>query len=250
MRIIVVIKSFILSRHEMEVKDNLKARRINTQLIVIQRILTVLIIVSAVSIILMTFEEMRQIGISILASAGIAGITLGIAAQQSLITLIAGIQIAVTQPIRIDDVIMIENEFGRVEEITLTYVVIRVWDQRRLIVPINYFIEKPFQNWTHTTAELLGTVYIYVDYRFPIDELRTKLEHVVQDSPFWDKRLVKLQVTNTSEKTIELRALVSAGDSSNAWDLRCYVREELLKFIQQHHPESLPRVRLEMEKME
>ena len=246
-RFVAVIKALILSRYELEVKDNLKARQVSTQISVIQRILNVIIIIFVIATILMTFDKVRQIGVSILASAGIAGIIIGFAAQRSLATLIAGIQIAITQPIRIDDVVIVENEWGRIEEITLTYVVVNIWDQRRLIVPITYFIEKPFQNWTRTTAELLGTVFIYADYRLPIDAVRQELERIVQTTNLWDKRLAKVQVTNSTDKTMEIRALVSAENSSNAWELRCYVREKLIAFLQRNFPDSLPRVRLEME---
>jgi small-conductance mechanosensitive channel len=247
-RLFNVIKILILSRYEIAAKDNLEARRMSTQLDVIQRIVTFIIILIAISSILMTFDKVRQIGVSILASAGIAGIIIGFAAQRSLATLIAGIQIAIAQPIRIDDVVIVENEWGWIEEITLTYVVVRIWDQRRLIVPITYFIEQPFQNWTRKTAELLGTVFIYADYRAPIDQLRRELERIVAETSLWDKRVAKLQVTNATDKTIELRALVSAENSSNAWDLRCHVREMLIGFLQQHYPESLPLVRVELEK--
>ena len=247
-RTVIVIKSLVLSRYEIDVKDNLKARQVRTQIGVIQRILSVIIILFAIASILMTFEKVRQIGVSILASAGIAGVIIGFAAQRSLATLIAGIQIAITQPIRIDDVVIVENEWGRIEEITLTYVVINIWDQRRLIVPITYFIEKPFQNWTRTTAELLGTVFIYVDYQLPIDPLRQELERIVHGSQLWDKRVVNIQVTNATEKTLEIRALVSAANSSDAWSLRCHVREKLVEFLQKNYPDNLPRLRLEMDK--
>lgn len=249
-RLFDIFKILILSRYEISAKDNLEARRISTQLDVIQRVLGFLIVLVAISLILMTFDRVRQIGVSILASAGIAGIIIGFAAQRSLATLIAGIQIAIAQPIRIDDVVIVENEWGWIEEITLTYVVVRIWDQRRLIVPITYFIEQPFQNWTRKTAELLGTVFIYADYRAPIDELRRELERIVAETPLWDKRVAKMQVTNATDKTIELRALISAENSSNAWELRCHVREKLIGFLQQNHPESLPHVRVEMEKIE
>jgi small-conductance mechanosensitive channel len=248
LRLFNIMKVFILSRYEISAKDNLEARRMNTQLDVIQRVLGFLVVLVAASSILMTFDKVRQIGVSILASAGIAGIIVGFAAQRSIATLIAGIQIAITQPIRIDDVVIVENEWGWIEELTLTYVVVRIWDQRRLIVPITFFIEKPFQNWTRKTAELLGTVFIYADYRAPIDELRRELERIVAETPLWDKRVAKIQVTNTTEKTIELRAMISAENSSNAWELRCLVREKLISFLQQNHPESLPQVRVELEK--
>ena len=243
-RIFAILKIIILSRYKLNVKDNLKARQISTQLSVIQRVLIVIIFILAASAILMTFDKVRQIGVSILASAGIAGIIIGLAAQRSLATLIAGIQIAITQPIRIDDVVIVENEWGWIEEITLTYVVIRIWDQRRLVVPITYFIEHPFQDWTRTTAELLGTVYLYADYGIPVDELRQELEKVVNASPLWDKRVAKIQVTNATEKTVEIRALISAENSSNAWELRCLVREKLIDFMQRNYPERLPRIRI------
>ena len=242
-----IMKTFILSHYEMSVKDNLEARRTSTQLTVIQRVWEFLVILVAVSLILMTFDKIRQIGVSLLASAGIAGIIIGFAAQRSIATLIAGIQIAITQPIRIDDVVIVENEWGVIEEITLTYVVVRIWDQRRLIVPITFFIEQPFQNWTRKTAELIGTVFIYADYRAPIDELRRELEKIVAETPLWDKRVAKMQVTNATDKTIELRALVSAENSSNAWELRCLVREKLISYLQQNYPESLPLIRVELE---
>lgn len=248
LRIFHISKAAILSRYEISVKDNLEARRISTQLDVIERVFDFLVILIAISSILMTFEKVRQIGVSILASAGIAGIIIGFAAQRSIATLIAGIQIAITQPIRLDDVVIVENEWGWIEEITLTYVVVKIWDQRRLIVPITFFIEQPFQNWTRQTAELLGTVYIYADYRAPVDELRRELEKIVTDSPLWDKRVAKMQVTNASDKTIELRALVSAENSPDAFELRCLVRERLIQFLQQNYPSSLPTIRVELEK--
>ena len=243
-RIFAALKFFTLGRYNIDAKDNLKARQISTQLTVIQRVFNVIIFILAVSMILMTFDKVRQIGFSILASAGIAGIIIGLAAQRSLSTIIAGIQIAFSQPIRIDDVVVLENEWGRIEEITLTYVVVRIWDQRRLILPITYFIEKPFQNWTRTSAELLGTVYIYTDYLLPVDELRQELQKIVKATSLWDKRVAKLQVTGTSEKSMELRALVSAENSSDAWELRCFVREKLIHFLQKKYPDRLPVIRL------
>jgi len=244
-RILTILKIIILSRYKLDDKDNLKARQINTQLSVARRVLIVIVFIIAASAILMTFEKVRQVGVSILASAGIAGIIIGMAAQRSLATLIAGIQIAITQPIRIDDVVIVENEWGRIEEITLTYVVMRIWDQRRLIVPVTHFIEHPFENWTRTTAELIGAVYLYADYGIPVDELRYELEKIVNASPLWDKRVANIQVTNATEKALEIRALVSAENSSNAWELRCLVREKLIDFMQRNYPEKLPVIRLE-----
>ena len=245
MRTMALFKQLILGQYQLDVKDNLKARQVNTQLLVIQRVVNAVLLLVAGAAILLSFDKAREIGFSLLASAGIAGIIIGLAAQRSLATLFAGIQLAISQPIRIDDVVIVENEWGRIEEITLTFVVVRIWDQRRLVLPITYFIEHPFQNWTRTRADLLGTVYLYVDYKMPLEELRTKLDSIVKESPLWDGRVAKIQVTNTTEKTVELRALVSAENASNAWDLRCLVREGLLVYLQQHFPESLPRIRLE-----
>jgi small-conductance mechanosensitive channel len=192
----------------------------------------------------MVFDQVRQIGATILASAGLAGVVLGFAAQRSLGMLLAGFQIALTQPIRIDDSVIVEGEFGNIEEITLTYVVVKLWDERRLIVPITYFLDKPFQNWTRTSVQLLATVELWVDYDFPIEALREKLTSVLNASKLWDKRLNVMQVTDVHEHTVQVRALISAADAGKAFDLRCEVREALLKFLQQKHPESLPRFRL------
>jgi small-conductance mechanosensitive channel len=192
---------------------------------------------------LMVFDSVRQFGASILASAGIAGIIVGFAAQRSIATLLAGFQIALTQPIRLDDVVIVENEWGRIEEITLTYVVVRVWDLRRLVVPITYFIEQPFQNWTRSSADILGTVFLYVDYGVPLDAIRVEFARILQASRYWDRKVSVLQVTDAKEHTLELRALASAADASLAWDLRCEIREKLIMFIQHTYPESLPRFR-------
>jgi len=194
----------------------------------------------------MTFEKVRQLGTTILASAGIIGIVVGIAAQKTISTFIAGLQIAFTQPIRVDDVVIVENEWGRIEEITLTYVVVKIWDLRRLIVPITYFIEKPFQNWTRVSADLLGSVFVWADYTLPLAELRPAIERLVKDCQDWDGRFWNLQVTDTTDRAMQLRVLVTAADASKAWDLRCELREKLLAFLQQHYPQSLPRVRADL----
>jgi small-conductance mechanosensitive channel len=243
-----VIKNFILRRYRIDDKDNLLARRMYTQLGVIERILKVLIIFLAITFILLTFEKVRQIGFSLLASAGILSIILGFSAQKSLATLFAGIQIALTQPIRIEDVVVVENEWGWIEEITLTYVVVRIWDQRRLVLPILYFIEKPFQNWTRSSAEILGTVYLYADYSLPVQEIRAELQRILKNSPLWDQRVGVLQVTGANERTLELRALMSAADSPTAWTLRCHVREKLIGFMQHNFPQHLPQLRIDMGK--
>lgn len=244
MRIIAETGSMFIGKSELEKSDNLEARKLATHLDLTRKVLNVLIVVIAAAGVLMTFDTVRQVGVSLLASAGVAGIILGFAAQKSIAMLLAGIQIAVTQPIRIDDVVIVENTWGRIEEITLTYVVVRIWDDRRLIVPVNHFIETPFENWTRTSAGLIGSVRFYTDYSVDIDALRRELERIVAASPLWDKRVVNLQVTDASEKCLELRALVSAADSSDSWDLRCHVRESLLRFLRENHPGALPKIRV------
>jgi len=200
----------------------------------------------ASALMLMMFPKARQAGTTILASAGVIGLVVGMAAQRTIGAFIAGLQIAFTQPIRLDDVVIVENEWGRIEEIALTFVVVKIWDLRRLVVPITYFIENPFQNWTRTTADILGTVFIYVDYTVPIESVRAELKRIAEESQLWDKKVCVLQVTNSSERTVELRALVSAADASTAWSLRCEVREKLLTFLQKNHPDALPKIRAEL----
>ena len=247
-RFLSVLRELVLSRYQIEAKDNLKARQVYTQIHVIERILIVIILVLALSMILMTFERVRQLGMSLLASAGVMGIIIGFAAQRSIATLFAGIQIAITQPIRIDDVVIVEGEWGWIEEITLTFVVVKIWDMRRLVVPITYFIDHPFQNWTRNNAAILGTVYLYTDYTIDVDSLREAFTSQIQESKHWDGEVANLQITNTTEKTIEIRALMSAVDSPTAWDLRCEIREKMIDYMQRHHSESLPKVRIETEK--
>jgi small-conductance mechanosensitive channel len=230
-------------RYDVKKADNLLARQALTQLRVATRIGVALVSVLGIAAALMTFDSVRQIGAGLLASAGIAGIVIGFAAQRSLGTLFAGVQIALTQPIRIDDVVIVEGEWGRIEEITLTYVVVNIWDQRRLVVPINYFIEKPFQNWTRTTSELLGTVMLYTDFTVPVDDVRAELARVLDGNPLWDGRVQNIQITDVRERSVELRVLVSAANAGNLWDLRVQVRERLLEFLRLRHPEALPRVR-------
>jgi small-conductance mechanosensitive channel len=242
-----VIEDIVTAKFPLDVRDNLNARQVHTRIRVLRRIAVILIVGLAVSAILMSFPSLRRLGTSILASAGIAGIVVGIAARPTLSNLIAGVQVALTEPIRLDDVVIVEGEWGWIEEIRTTYVVVRIWDLRRLVLPLSYFIEKPFQNWTRTTAELLGTVYLYADYTLPVPEIREELKKILQAAPQWDQRVGVLQVTNANERTIELRALMSAKDSPAAWDLRCYVREKLIAFMQQNYPDSLPQVRIELE---
>jgi small-conductance mechanosensitive channel len=244
-----ILDEYIASRFNVDVKDNLRARKIHTQLNVLKRIVIIIVCILALGTMLMTFEKVRQLGTTILASAGIIGIVVGMAAQRTIGTFIAGLQIAFTQPIRIDDVVIVENEWGRIEEITLTYVVVKIWDMRRLIVPITYFIEKPFQNWTRVTADLLGAVYIYVDYTVPVEAVRAELQRILKDSELWDGKVCVLQVTSTSERTLELRALMSAPDASTAWNLRCHVREKIVEFIQKNYPENLPKLRASFQQL-
>jgi small-conductance mechanosensitive channel len=235
-----------LRRFRLDVEDNLMARKHVTQVNILKRTLDTLIVIITVAAGLMTFESVRQFGISLFASAGAAGLVLGFAARPVLSNLIAGVQLAITQPIRVDDAVIVENEWGQIEEITATYVVVRIWDWRRLVVPLTYFIEKPFQNWTRQAASLIGTVMLYVDHTAPVARIRSRLEEVVRESDLWDGQVVNLQVTDVRESTIELRALVSARNAGAAFGLRCFVRERLIGFLQEEHPEALPRHRQEI----
>ncbi|MDQ3191938.1 MAG: mechanosensitive ion channel family protein [Bacteroidota bacterium] len=241
-----VTRKFVLRKFNIGEKDNLRARVITTQFNMLEKVIEFIIIIIAIGIALMTFEEIRRIGFSLLASAGIAGIIIGFAAQRMIVTVLAGFQIALTQPIRIDDVVIVEGEWGWIEEINLTFVVIKVWDKRRLIVPTTYFIEKPFQNWTRTSASIMGTVFIHTDYNVPIDRLRVELTRLLTTTELWDGQVNVLQVTDAKEKTIEIRALMSAIDSPSSWDLRVYIREKLIDYLQKNYPESLPRSRVEV----
>ncbi|MBP9733440.1 MAG: mechanosensitive ion channel [Candidatus Omnitrophica bacterium] len=245
-KIVCVIRDALLSHYNMGARDNVHARGMHTQLLLIANIINVVMVLLIVSFALMSFESVRRIGVSVLASAGVVGIVIGFAAQKTLGNIIAGFQIAIAQPIRLDDVVIIEKEWGRIEEITLTFVVVRIWDLRRLVLPISYFLEKPFQNWTRTSADIMGTVYIYADYTVPVREVRSELTRILKESPQWDKKIDVLQVTNATDRTVELRALMSAADASAAWSLRCDVREKLLDFMQQRFPQCLPRLRVEM----
>lgn len=241
-----VIGDAVAARYPMDVQDNLTARRVQTQTRVLQRIIGIVVFIVALSIGLMTFPGIRHLGASLLASAGLAGLVIGMAARPTLSNLIAGVQIALTEPIRIDDVVIVEGEWGRIEEIAASYVVVRIWDLRRLVVPLTYFIEKPFQNWTRVTADLLGTVFLYVDYAVDVEEVRAQLKRTLDDSGMWDGEVWNLQVTDAGERTVELRALMSAHDSGTAWNLRCHVREKLIAWLQERYPGSLPRLRAEL----
>ncbi|WP_374013389.1 mechanosensitive ion channel family protein [Pseudoxanthomonas koreensis] len=242
-RVIGAVEASILHHNPMEAADNLHARRIQTQTRVLSRVAMGAIILLGAGLALMTFPAVRQVGATLLASAGIAGLVAGIAARPVFGNLIAGLQIALAQPIRLDDVVIVEGEWGRIEEITSTYVVVRIWDERRLVVPLSWFIENPFQNWTRSSAQMLGTAFLWLDYRTPMDEVRAELERVCSDDPRWDGRVCIAQVTETGEHVMQVRLLVSARNSGEAFDLRCAVRERVIGFLACNHPYALPRLR-------
>jgi small-conductance mechanosensitive channel len=243
-RAVSILQSVVLTRFDIAAADNLRARQVYTQLHVISRVAYVTIVVFAVAASLMLFQEVRHVGTSLLASAGILGIIGGIAAQKTLANVIAGFQIALAQPVRQDDVVVVEGEWGRIEEITLTYVIVHIWDDRRLILPLSYFIEKPFQSWTRTSADITGSVLLWVDYSFNVEEARQALKRIIENSPLWDKRFWNLQVSDATDKTIQLRVLATSADSSKSWDLRCEIREKFMDFIQKHQPNELPKLRV------
>lgn len=243
--VILLNKKFDINHH-----DNLRQRRIRTRIQCIQKIAIIVIWIITVALALQSFENFEEYGKSILASAGLVSVILGFAAQKSLGNLIAGFQIAFTQPLRIDDAVVVESEWGWIEEITLTYIVVRVWDQRRLILPITYFVDKPFQNWTRNSAEIIGTVFIYVNYSINIEKLRQEFNLILEQSPLWNKKSSVLQVVELKERCVELRALMSASNSSNAWDLRCYVREKLVDYLQTLQENPMPTYFVSLEKSE
>ncbi|MEO5794941.1 MAG: mechanosensitive ion channel domain-containing protein [Rhodoferax sp.] len=236
----------LIASYPLEAEDNLHARRIHTQAKVLANTLVIGILVTGLAAMLMTFPEARQFGASLLASAGVVGIIVGMAARPVLGNLVAGLQIALGQPLRIDDVLIVQGEWGRVEEITGTYVVLRVWDQRRLIIPLQWFIENPFQNWSRRNPELIGTVFLWVDYGMPIPALRTELDRICAASAAWDRRYCKLDVTDTAANGIQLRVEVTAANADLLWRVRCDVREGLVDFMQRQYPQHLPRTRAEL----
>jgi small-conductance mechanosensitive channel len=242
-----VVSDVLTARYKVDTADNLLARKVETQLAVLHRVISVAVVLIALGLILMTFPAIHSIGTSLLASAGLAGLVIGVAMKPTISSLVAGIQIALTQPMRLEDVVIVEGEWGWIEEITTTYVVVRIWDLRRLVLPLSYFIENPFQNWTRTSADLLGTVMLWVDYTVPVGEVREELQRIVKTTNLWKGEVCALQVTDANERAIQLRALVDARDSGAQWDLRCYVREKLIEFLQQKYPGCLPRLRGELE---
>jgi small-conductance mechanosensitive channel len=238
-----VLHALVRHRLPNDKPDDIRGRRILTQVQLVRQIMIGVIFFTALATALMTFPNIRSLGAGLFASAGLAGIAVGTAARPALANLVAGLQIALAEPIRIDDVVIVEGEWGQVEEVNTTYVVVRTWDLRRMIVPLSYFIEKPFQNWTHTSSDLIGVVFLYTDYTLPIEELREEYRRILQASPLWDRKVSVVQITDAKETTIEVRFLMSAANSSAAFDLRCYVREKLIDYLQKSHPQALPIVR-------
>jgi small-conductance mechanosensitive channel len=237
-----VVEDMLAARVNVDVIDNRQARRVRTQISLLRRALAAVIVFLALVASIMTFPQARTLGASILASAGVLSVVVGLAAQSTLGNLLAGLQIAFSDPIRLDDVVVVEGEWGRVEQITLTYVVVRTWDNRRLILPVSWFTNHTFQNWTRHESRVLGWVLLHVDFSVPLDELRDEMYRVVQESPLWDGKDWVLQVVDTTPTTVVLRGLMSSADSPSNWDLKCEVREKLIIWLREHHPESLPKV--------
>lgn len=242
------LKKRLLKRFDLNETDNLKSRKLHTQVNILEKVIIAITIIITIGLILLSFESIREIGIGIFASAGVAGIVIGLSAQKVVGALLAGIQIAITQPFRIDDAVLVEEEWGWIEEINLTYVTVRLWDKRRLVLPSTYFLEKPFQNWTRTNADIIGSVFLYTDYTIPFDVLREELTRLLNSTDLWDNNVNVLQVTDTKETTVEIRILCSAKNSPTAWDLRVYIREKMIDFIRTNYPESLPKTRILIKK--
>jgi len=247
MKAVKAVSCLVQKSIDLKATDNLRARKSLTQLMVFQAIADTLIIIVAVLVALLSFDAAKNIGISLLTSAGIIGVVVGFAAQKSLGMVLAGLQIALTQPIRIDDVVVVEGEWGRIEEITLTYVVVKIWDERRLVLPVTYFLEKPFQNWTRTSADVMGTVSLYLNYDVPLAPLREELDRLVAADPNWDRRVANIQVTDADERYKLVRVLVSSSDSSKNWDLRVAVRERLIDFLNVRYPDAFVRARVALD---
>jgi small-conductance mechanosensitive channel len=230
----------VIARHPMDVEDNLHARRIETQTRVLSRSAMVLVLIGGAAMALMTFPGARELGASLLASAGVLGVIGGLAARPVFSNLIAGLQLALAQPLRLDDVLVVDGQFGRVEDITGTYVVMKLWDERRMVVPLQWFIENPFENWTRTGSNIMGTVFLYVDYAMPIERIRAEARRLVESAPEWDKRVFNVQVTDATDKCLQVRVLVSSVNSGKNFDLRCRIREGLVGFLAREYPQALP----------
>lgn len=239
-------QDLMMRRYDIKAADNLRARQVQTQLTVMRRLAIGFVGLLAIGLILYTFNHTRlwQYGAGLLASAGLASLVLATAAKSTVSNLLAGIQIAFTEPIRLDDVVIVEGQWGRIEEITTAYVVVCIWNLQRLIVPLTYFIDTPFQNWTRTSANLMGTFFLYADYTCPIEPLREELTRVLQSTPLWDGKVNVLQVTEFTPQAMQIRALMSASDSSKLWDLRCLIREKMIDFLQKNYPQCLPKQRV------
>lgn len=238
-----VLDDLVLGRYQLNVTDNLKARQVHTQIQVLRRVTVVVVSVVSLSVVLLSFPAVRAAGAGLLASAGLAGLVAGVAAKPTAVNVVAGLQIAISQPIRVDDVVVVEGHWGRVEQIALTFVVVRVWDQRRLVVPISYFVQNSFENWTRATADIVGWVFLDVDYAAPVEAIRSRLHEILCDSPDWDGKTWNLQVTQLNDTSMQLRALMSSSDSSRSWNLQCEVREKMIAFLQSEYPDALPRRR-------
>lgn len=245
---LLVLEDMALAKWRTDVPDNLKSRRIKTQVVMLRRVTVAAIVVLTIGVMLMTFPDIRALGASVLASAGLISVVAALAAQSTLGNVFAGIQLAFSDAIRVDDVVVVELEWGRIEEITLTYVVVQIWDDRRLILPTSYFTTKPFQNWTRTSSAVLGTAEVDVDWATPVEPVRAELQRVCEESDLWNGKVCVLQVTGATDGVIRLRALVSANDAAALWDLRCLVRERLVGWIWQHQRAAVPRMRAELEK--
>ncbi|CAG5068487.1 hypothetical protein DYBT9623_01218 [Dyadobacter sp. CECT 9623] len=244
-RVVIIVEKILVDQLDFNSPDNNQARRMFTKIKFVKRMVIILIVIVGVSVLLLSFEGVRQYGVGLLTSAGIFSVIIGFAAQKSLANLMAGIQIAFTQPIKIDDVVIVEGEWGRIEEINLTYVVVNIWDLRRIVLPITYFIETPFQNWTRNDSALIGTAFFQLNYHAPVPKLREKLKEILDNTPLWNGKSWALQITDTQGQLMVVRAIMSARNSSETFDLRCLVREKMIEFIAKEYPEALPSTRIE-----
>ena len=246
-----ILEDYLYEKYNTEKQDDFRSRSIATQIRFLKHIVIFVIVLCALIVIALSFKKLKAVGISFLASAGVLGVLVSLSAQKTFNNLLAGIQIAMTQPIKLNDIVIVESEWGRIEEITLTHVIVKIWDLKRLILPITYFVEKPFQNLSRSSTDAIGCVYLYLDFSVPIDELRKKLKEILDDSALWNRDIWGLQVTDTTEKALEIRALMSTSNAENLFDLKCYVREKLVEFIRQEYPEALPKIRGEgLDKLE
>ncbi|MFC5926806.1 mechanosensitive ion channel family protein [Micromonospora vulcania] len=244
--LLIVVEDTALARFRVDVPDNRHARRVRTQVVMLRRVTIAVIVILTIGVMLMTFPSVRGIGAGVLTSAGVVGVVAALAAQSLLGNVFAGLQLAFSDAVRLDDVVVVEGEWGRIEELTLSYVVVQIWDDRRLILPTSYFTSTPFQNWTRTEAAVLGTAEFDVDWAVPVQTMREELRRLVESTDLWDGRVCVLQLTDATGGTVRVRALVSAADAGSLWDLRCLVREHLVGWIRDNRPTAMPRVRTEL----